>query len=189
MGTNTLGENLIVISGPSGVGKDTVVKKLLEKHPSIYKTISATTRNKRKNETNNVDYYFISKEQFYKHINNGNLVEYEIYDGEYYGTFYSEIEKCSKDNLIILVIDVRGRETVMMRYPMAKSVFIEPSSLEILQERIIMRGENTSDEIEHRLTTAKKELLEASKYDYIVVNDNSELCADQIFEFINKIDE
>jgi len=108
-------KGIVVISGPSGVGKDTVVKELVKKYPDINKTVSVTTRAKRSNETDGVDYYFISKKQFYECRFNGSLVEYELYDEEYYGTLYSEVERHSEKTPLILVIDVRGRRKVMMR--------------------------------------------------------------------------
>lgn len=177
--------NLIVISGPSGVGKDTVVKTLLKTHPAINKTVSVTTRSKRSNETEGVDYYYITKDQFYQHQIDGSLVEYELYDGAYYGTLFTEVERHPENTPLILVIDVRGRRNVSMRYPMAKSIFIAPPSFDVLKERIIARNENTPDEIEHRLTVAKEELEQASKYDYSVVNDDLASCVNQIAEIIN----
>lgn len=177
--------NLVVISGPSGVGKDTVVKELLKNHPYISKTVSVTTRSKRSNETEGVDYYYITKEQFYQHQIDGSLVEYELYDGAYYGTLFTEVERHPENTSLILVIDVRGRRNVSMRYPMAKSIFIAPPSFDVLKERIIARNENTPDEIEHRLTVAKEELEQASKYDYSVVNDDLASCVNQIAEIIN----
>ena len=177
--------NLIVISGPSGVGKDTVVKTLLKTHPAINKTVSVTTRSKRSNETEGVDYYYITKDQFYQHQIDGSLVEYELYDGAYYGTLFTEVERHPENTPLILVIDVRGRRNVSMRYPMAKSIFIAPPSFDVLKERIIARNENTPDEIEHRLTVAKEELEQASKYDYSVVNDELTSCVKQIAEIIN----
>ena len=177
-------KNLFVISGPSGVGKDTVVKALLKKHSNIRKTISVTTRAKRNNETDGVDYYFITEEVFSLHRLNGRLVEYELYDGAFYGTLYFEIDRHSEDTPLILVIDVRGRRNVMKRYPMAKSIFISPPSPEVLRARIIARNENTPEEMEHRLTVAEEEIAQASLYDYVVVNDDVDTCVEDLFKLI-----
>ena len=142
--------------------------------------IMLTTRSKRSNETEGVDYYYITKEQFYQHQIDGSLVEYELYDGEYYGTLFAEVERHYENTPLILVIDARGRRNVSMRFPMAKSIFIVPPSFEALKARILARNENTPDEIEHRLTVAKEELEQASYYDYTVVNDDLESCVSQI---------
>lgn len=179
-------KNIFVISGPSGVGKDTVVKALLQKNPKINKTVSVTTRERRSTEIDGVDYYYVTKEEFCNYKFDDTLVEYEIYDGEYYGTLRAEVERHSEDNPLILVIDVRGRRSVMMRYPMAKSIFISPPSFESLKERIIARNENTPDEIEQRLIEAKRELAQASMYSYVVVNDDIESCVNKIAEVIQK---
>lgn len=177
-------KNLFVISGPSGVGKDTVVKALLKKHSNVRKTISVTTRAKRNNETDGVDYYFITEEVFSNDRHNGRLVEFELYDGAYYGTLYSEIERHSEKDPLILVIDVRGRRNVLRRYPMARSIFISPPSPEDLKLRIITRNENTPEEMEHRLTVAEEELAQATMYDHTVINENIDTCANNIFKII-----
>lgn len=177
-------KNLFVISGPSGVGKDTVVKALLKKHPNIRKTISVTTRAKRSNETDGVDYYFITEEEFSNHRHNGRLVEFELYDGAYYGTLYAEIERYSEADPLILVIDVRGRRNILRKYPMARSIFISPPSPEDLKSRIITRNENTLEEMEHRLAVAEDEFAQASLYDHVVVNDDVDSCIEEIFTFI-----
>ena len=178
--------NLVVISGPSGVGKDTIVKELLARYPNINKTVSVTTRTKRSNETDGVDYYFVTKEQFYEYQMNGSLVEYELYDGNYYGTLYEEVERYTENEPLILVIDIRGRRSVMMRYPMAKAVFIAPPSFEVLKARITSRKENSPAEIEHRLTVATDEIEQATKYDYVVTNEDVEICVRQLADIVNQ---
>ena len=131
-------------------------------------------------------YYYVSKEQFYDLQTNDSLVEYTLYDGEYYGTFYSEIERHPDDVPLLLVIDGCGRRSLMMRYPMAKTIFIAPPSLEELKARLIVRGENSDEEIERRLTVAKDELEQAYKYDFTVVNEEVESCAKEIAKIISK---
>jgi len=178
--------NLYIISGPSGVGKDTVVKELRKKYPHINKTISATTRAKRSTEADGIDYYYISKDAFYNHQANGDFVEYELYDGEYYGTLFSEISRHPTDEPLLLVVDVRGRCNVMMRYPMAKSIFINPPSFEALEFRILGRNENSPEEVERRLSVAKEELDEASAYTYQVINNDVERCVEAIYTVITE---
>lgn len=177
-------KNLFVISGPSGVDKDTVVKALIQKYPGIKKTVSVTTRTKRSNETEGVDYYYITEEEFFNHRINGRLVEFELYDGAYYGTLYSEIERHPEDEPLVLVIDVRGRRNIIKRYPLAKSIFISPPSYEVLKTRIVARNENTSGEIEHRLTIAEEELEQAGMYDHIVVNEDIDTCVRNIIRIV-----
>jgi len=179
-------KNLYVVSGPSGVGKDAVVKKLLKKYPDIKKTVSITTRSKRSNETEGLDYYYLSKEEFYEYQVNNALVEYELYDGSYYGTLYSEIENCPEDKPLILVIDIRGRKSVQMRYPLANTIFISPPSFEALKERIIKRNENTPDEIEYRLHIAKEEMEDAKSYTHCVINDDIEVCVQKVANIIRQ---
>ena len=179
--------NLYIISGPSGVGKDTVVKELRKKYPHINKTISATTRPKRSTEVDGVDYYYISKDEFYDHQANGAFVEDVLYDGEYYGTLFSEIERHPTDKPLIMVVDVRGRRNVMIRYPMAKSIFINPPSFEVLESRIVGRNENSPEEIEHRLKVAREEMDAASEYTYQVTNNDVESCVEAIYKIITEV--
>ena len=182
-----MNRSLYIISGPSGVGKDTVVRELRQKYPHINKTISATTRDKRSTEVDGVDYYYISKDEFYDHQANGDFVEYELYDGEYYGTLFSEIDRYPVDEPLILVVDVRGRRNVMMRYPMAKSIFINPPSFEALEQRILGRNENSPEEIEHRLKVAREEMDAASAYTYQVTNNDVESCVEAIYKIITEV--
>lgn len=148
--------------------------------------MSVTTHDRRSNEIEGVDYYYLSKKEFYDYILNEELVEYELYDGAYYGTLYSEVERHPEDAPLVLVIDVRGRRSVLKRYPMAKSIFISPPSFETMKDRIIARYENTTDGLEHRLKTTKDELELSSVYDYVIVNDDVESCESKIAEIIEK---
>jgi len=179
--------NLYIVSGPSGVGKDTVVKELRKKYSHINKTVSATTRAKRSTEVDGVDYYYISKDEFYDHQTNGDFVEHELYDGEHYGTLFSEIDRHPVDEPLLLVLDVRGRRNVMMRYPMAKSIFINPPSFESLERRILGRNENSPEEIEHRLKVAREEMDAASEYTYQVTNNDVESCVEVIYKIITEV--
>lgn len=178
--------NLFILSGPSGVGKNKVFSELKKQNPEINKTISVTTRKPRKNEKEGVDYYFVSKEEFYDYQMDDSLVEYELYDCNYYGTYFSEVERHTTDKPLFLLVDVRGRRNVLTHYPLAKTVFIEPPSVEELEKRIRSRGENAEDEIEHRLTVAVDELKEKTQFDYVLTNDDSQECARQLQNIISE---
>lgn len=176
--------NLFILSGPSGVGKNEVFNQLRELYPAINKTVSVTTRKPRTDEKEGVDYYFVSKEVFYDYQMDDSLVEYELYDCNYYGTLFSEVERHPADRPLFLVVDVRGRRKVITHYPLAKTIFIEPPSTKELEKRI--RGENTEDEIKHRLTVAVEETKEKNQFDYVLINNNAKECAKQIKDIINK---
>lgn len=178
--------NLFILSGPSGAGKNKVFSELKKQNPEINKTISVTTRKPRKNEKEGVDYYFVSEEEFYDYQMDDSLVEYELYDCNYYGTFFSEVERYTTDKPLFLIVDVRGRRNVLTHYPLAKTIFIEPPSVEELEKRIRSRGENTEDEIEHRLTLAVDELKEKTQFDYVLINDDSQECARQLQNIISE---
>ena len=164
---------LIVISGPSGVGKGTIIKNLLksEKHKLA---ISMTTRPIRDGEKNGIDYYFVSKNEFKKNIKNNSFVEYaEVYKDIYYGTLKSEVEKILKNNTnVILEIDIEGALNIKKIYKDAVLIFIEPPSIEELEKRLRERKTEQEEKIIERINKAHDELKMKDKYDYIVINDN-----------------
>ena len=178
--------NLYIISGPSGAGKNEVFNQLKKQCPEINKTVSVTTRKPRSNEKEGVDYYFVSKEEFYDYQMDSSLVENELFDCNYYGTFFSEVERHPTDKPLFLIVDVRGRRNVLTHYPMAKTIFIEPPSIEELEKRIRSRGENTEHEIEHRLTVAVDEIKQKTQFDYVLINGNAQDCARQLNNIISK---
>lgn len=179
-------KNLVVISGPSGVGKTTVVKEVLKQHPELNKTVSVTTRKLRKNEVDGKDYYFVSTEEFYDYQFNGKLLEYNIYNHNHYGTLYSEFDKYPTDKPLILVIDTTGRRSVLRHFPLSTTIFIQPPSVDELKKRIENRGENSAEEIEERMESAVKEMEEKRYYDYVVTNNDVKDCAKQIEDIINR---
>ena len=180
-------KNLVVVSGPSGVGKTTVVKELMKQHPELNKTISVTTRKPRSNEVNGKDYYFIFKDKFYEHQFSGELLENSIYNGEHYGTLCSEIDKYPTDKPLILVIDTAGRRNVLRHYPLSTTIFIQAPSVDELRKRIENRGENSADEIEKRMEKAFQEIEEMKYYDYVIKNDTILACVKKISETIKNL--
>lgn len=165
--------SLIIISGPSGSGKDTVLKKLFEKMPEIEFSISSVSRPMREGEIQGEKYNFITPEQFEQMIVDDALLEYNIYCGNYYGTPKAPVERCiATGGEIILEVDVNGAANVRKNCPDNFSVFIAPPSFDVLRNRLINRGTETADVIEKRLNQAKNELERAKEYDYVVVNDD-----------------
>lgn len=172
---------LVVLSGPSGSGKDTVLEKLKQTDFVFDKTVSATTRQIRDNEKDGVDYYFIDKNTFEKRIEEGYFLEYTLYSDNYYGTPKSEVEKhLDKGGCILLKIEVEGAGNVKKAIPEALSIFIIPPSMEELERRLRGRGTETEETFQKRFETAKQELSRACEYDYVVINDDVSLCAEQI---------
>jgi guanylate kinase len=177
---------LVVISGPSGVGKGTIRKALFEipDNNFIY-SVSMTTRKPRAGEVEGVDYFFVSREEFELGIKNGEFLEYAEFVGEYYGTPLSYIDKQLQEGKeVIIEIEVQGALQVREKMPDAVFVFIVPPSKKALIDRLTARGTERSSEIQRRLEKAEREYNLAYKYDYIVVNDDVFNAADRIFAII-----
>jgi len=172
---------LFVISGSSGVGKGTVIKAFLNKHPNFKLSVSCTTRKQREGEIHGVNYFFLSSEEFQKHIQNGDFLEWAEFSGNRYGTRKSFVEKCLKngDNLI-LEIDTKGALNVKKLMPEAVLIFIEPPSMEELEARLRGRHTETEDAIQKRLASIKLELENSKHYDYKIVNDTIESAVKQL---------
>lgn len=177
---------LVVISGPSGVGKGTVRKALFQrKGHNLNFSISMTTRNPREGEIEGKDYFFVSKEKFQEEIKRGNLLEYAKFVNNYYGTPRDKvIEKLEEGKEVVLEIEVQGAMQVKAKMPDAVFIFIAPPSYKALESRLIHRGTETSDVIIERLNKARNEIMFASSYDYIVVNDEVENAVDKIIAII-----
>ena len=166
---------LIVISGPSGVGKGTVVKALMDRDPQIRVSVSATTRPKRPNEIDGVHYYFISHEKFEEMIGKDLFLEHAQYVGNRYGTPEEPVNQMLEQGFdVILEIEVQGGLQVMKRRPDAISIFIAAPSFEILGGRLRNRGDTDEEKVLMRLQQARMEYLVAPQYQYIVVNDRLE---------------
>ncbi len=176
---------LVVVSAPSGCGKDTVINALRESDFKFEKTVSDTTRVMREGETNGVDYTFIDETTFKNRIENGYYLEYTVYNGNFYGTPKSEVEKhLDKGECVLMKIEVEGAGNVRKLMPEAVSVFLVPPSMEELEKRLRGRGTETEESFKKRFETAKQELARAPEYDYIVVNDEISKCVEKIRNII-----
>ena len=176
---------LFVVSGAAGTGKDSVVKALREAHPEIEKTVSATTRTPRPGEQEGVDYYYRTREQFQQLLENDQVVEHNFYNGNYYGTLKSEVEKrLEAGKVVVLVIDVHGAANIRRMFPGATTVFLLPPSVEELEHRLRGRGTETEESIQERLATARQELAEQDKFTVKLVNNQIEPCAAELYQVI-----
>ena len=193
---------IFIISGPSGSGKDSVMKKVFEKQLDIAFSISSITRAMRPGEVEGEKYNFISRERFEEMIKNDELLEHNVFVGNYYGTPKAPVINCIENGKDILIeVDVNGAIQIRDKMPEAVSIFIMPPSLDILKKRLTGRGTDSEDVIEKRLNEALREIASAKDYDYIVVNDDLETAAndfvsimlidkfktDRNLELINKI--
>ena len=166
---------IIILSGPSGVGKGTVLREVMSKRPELRFSISATTRPIRPSETDGVNYYFMSKERFEEMIANDELLEHVCYAGNYYGTPEKAVDDALEQGIsVVLEIDAQGALKVMERRPDAISIFIAPPSHEELERRLLGRGDTAPEIAAERLKIALWECEQAKKYQYIIVNDTVE---------------
>ena len=170
-------KKLIVFSAPSGAGKTTLVRYILEAFSEIQFSISATSRKSRGKEKDGKDYYFLSREEFKNRVKNDEFIEYEeVYGGNYYGTLKSELNRIWKDKKIaIFDIDVVGGANIKGMFPdETLSIFVMPPSIEILKRRLLERGDVSREEIDIRVKKAESELDYASKFDNIIINNDLE---------------
>jgi guanylate kinase len=164
--------NVFVITGPSGVGKGTLIRLLRERVPELALSVSATTRPPRPGETQGEHYHFISDEEFARHVADGDFVEWAEYSGRRYGTLREELDRhTSGGRPVVLEIEVQGARQVRETLPDAVQIFIRPPSDEALRERLIGRGTDTDEQVEARLEVAEQELAAAGEFPHVVVND------------------
>lgn len=172
---------IIILSGPSGVGKGTVLREVMKNRPELQYSVSATTRPIRPSETDGVNYYFISKDQFEDMIAKNQLLEYASYAGNYYGTPEKPVDDALEKGIsVVLEIETQGALKVMKRRADAITVFIAPPSFEELRQRLLGRGDTAPEIAERRLQIARKECAVASEYQYIVINDTVEQAAQRV---------
>ena len=176
--------NLIVISGPSGAGKDSIVEGLLKINNKVWLSVSATTRSPRGNEQDGVEYFFLTKEEFEEKIKQNELLEYAVYNGNYYGTPKEKIiEKLNEGYDVILVIEIQGAIKIKELIKEAIFIFVLPPSLEELKRRLINRNTEDREKILNRFKIAYNEINEVTKYNYVVINDK----LDEAIEKVNSI--
>ena len=180
----------VVITGPSGVGKGTLIRSLRERMPDLQLSISATTRRPRTGETQDVDYHFLSEEEFERHVRDGDFVEHADYAGARYGTLRSELQTRTAAGLpVVLEIEVQGARQVRETMPEAVQVFIAPPSLDALRARLVGRGTDDPEQIQRRLSTAERELAAQGEFAHVVVNDRLEDAVDELVELVREATE
>ena len=176
---------LIVVSGFSGAGKGTLMKRLVQEYDNYALSISATTRAPRPGEEDGREYFFLTKEAFERKIEEGGLVEYACYCDNYYGTPKDYVEKnLAEGRNVILEIEIQGALKIKKQYPGALLLFVMPPDAEELKHRLTLRGTETEEVIQKRMERAVKEAEGIEEYDYIVVNDDLDTCVKELHEII-----
>jgi guanylate kinase len=183
-----MSNHLVVVAGPSGVGKGTVVKDILSRYPNFTVSVSATTRAPRPGEVDGREYHFYAQTKFDELVANGQMLEHATVHGKSsYGTPKQPVlDALSNGKSVILEIDVQGAFQVKENYPDAVLIFIEPPSIEELEARLAGRGTETEAERQIRMQTAKTELAQADRFDFIVVNKNVSECADEVVKLCSR---
>lgn len=176
---------VFVITGPSGVGKGTLIRGLMERLPRLELSVSATTRAPRPGERDGVDYHFMSPHEFERHVQAGDFVEHADYAGRRYGTLRSELDgRVARGTPVVLEIEVQGARQIRGTMPDAVQVFLAPPSLEALRTRLVGRGTDDGPEVQRRLRVARQELQAQSEFGYVVVNDRLEDALERLAEIV-----
>lgn len=177
---------VFVITGPSGVGKGTLIGKLSELVPDLRLSVSATTRQPREGEVDGVHYWFLSPEQFQMHVDNGEFVEHADYAGKRYGTLRSEIDRHLNAGCpVVLEIEVQGARQIRQALPEAVGVFIAPPDFDTLRTRLAGRGTDTDEIISTRLQVAKGELEAQNEFQHVVVNQDIQSAVSDLVSIVN----
>ena len=177
---------LLAVSGPSGVGKGTIVKTLVKRRADIVESVSCTTRAPREGEKHGREYYFLTKEEFLRRIAENDFLEYDEHFGNYYGTPKSFVRETLKEKSVILEIDVVGALNAKKAFPDCVLVMIAPPSVAELKRRLIGRGSETDAEIENRLSRLEYELSQKDNYDFVIVNDDLETAIQELEKIIDE---
>ena len=178
-------KKLIISTGPSGVGKGTVVKELLDRNKDIWLSISTTTRNPRVGEKDGLNYYFISEERFKDMIDKKEFLEWAQFAGNYYGTPLSTVnEKIEKGFIVLLEIEVEGAKQIKEKFPESLSIFLLPPSKEELEKRIRNRGTEKEEAIDRRLSRANYEIASSNQFDFVLTNHDVDETVKEVFKII-----
>lgn len=178
---------VIVITGPSGVGKGTLIRGLRERMPELELSVSATTRAPRPGEEDSVHYHFLAPDEFERRVDDGEFVEHATYSGNRYGTLRSDLEQRLADGTpVVLEIEVQGARQVRESMPDAVQVFIAPPSREALRARLVGRGTDAPDQVDERLRTAEEELRAQPEFGHVVVNDRLEDATDELARIVRE---
>jgi guanylate kinase len=178
---------VFVITGPSGVGKGTLIRGLLQRIPELELSVSATTRHPRPGEQDGVDYHFLTAEEFERRAHRGDFLEHATYSGNRYGTLRSELEKrVAAGAPVVLEIEVQGARQVREAMPGAICVFIAPPTPEALRARLVGRGTDTPEQVQQRMRTAERELQAQPEFPHVIVNDRLEQATDELVDVVRR---
>ena len=177
---------LLILSGPSGSGKDTVINEVVQRDEKTVCSVSMTTRKPRPGEEDGVNYFFVTKEQFEENIQKGEMLEWAKYGDNYYGTPKAPIKKWTEEEgkTVILNIEVQGATLIKEQWPDVRTMFLMPPSVAALRARLAGRNTETEEEIEKRISIAKEEIAKSYDYDYIIVNNRLEDAVENVLEVI-----